>query len=128
MADQRLERLANKLSSLNADWQLMEERFTKRMEKMMAGLAIKLQPFRAKDPSCLEVTRAEEQPTKETPPSPSPLENHPQYQPHKLPSLATPTIANPNILLCTFFGFVYILGFLYGNEIRMMNNGLEMRK
>jgi hypothetical protein len=37
------------------------------MEEMMAVFATKLQPSCAEDPSCLEVTRAEEQPTKETP-------------------------------------------------------------
>jgi hypothetical protein len=61
----------------------MEERLTKRMEEMMAAFAIKLQPSLAEDPSCPEVTRAEEQPAKETPPSPSPLENLPLQQPTK---------------------------------------------
>jgi len=64
MEDQRLERIANELSSLNVRWQLMGDRLAKRMEEMMAAFATKLQPSRAEDPSCPEVTRAEEQPTR----------------------------------------------------------------
>jgi hypothetical protein len=67
MEYQRLQCIANELSSLNFRWQLMGDRLAKRMEEMMAVFATKLQPSCAEDPSCLEVTRAEEQPTKETP-------------------------------------------------------------
>jgi hypothetical protein len=40
------------------------ERMVKRMEELLAAFGIKLQPSHAEDPSCPEVTRAEEQPTK----------------------------------------------------------------
>jgi hypothetical protein len=96
MADQRLERIANKLSSLNADWQLMEERLIKRMEEMMAAHYIQFQQPRAKDPSHYTSSsqvislspspienRPGKQPIKETPPSPTPLENLPETQPTK---------------------------------------------
>jgi hypothetical protein len=55
------------------------ERMVKRMEELLAAFGIKLQPSHAEDPSSPEVNRAEEQPTKET--SPSPLENLPELQP-----------------------------------------------
>jgi hypothetical protein len=56
------------------------ERMVKRME-FLAACGIKLHPSHAEDPSCPEVIRTEEQPTKET--SPSPLENLPELQPTK---------------------------------------------
>jgi hypothetical protein len=62
------------------------ERMAKRMEELLAAYGIKLQPTHAEDPSCPEVTRAEEQTTKET--LPSPLANPPGQQ-------LTKTIATP---------------------------------
>jgi hypothetical protein len=47
----------------------------------LAAYGIKLQPSHAEDPSCPEVIRTEEQPTKET--SPPPLKNLPELQPTK---------------------------------------------
>jgi hypothetical protein len=57
------------------------ERMVKRMEELLAAYGIKLQPSHAEDPSCPEVIRTEEQPTKET--SPPPLKNLPELQPTK---------------------------------------------
>jgi hypothetical protein len=52
------------------------ERMVKRMKEFLAACDIKLQPSHAEDPSCPEVIRTEEQPTKET--LPSPFENLPE--------------------------------------------------
>jgi hypothetical protein len=72
--EQRLERIQKKVKALTDGM----ERMVKRMEEFMVACDIKLQPSHAEDPSCPEVIRIEEQPTKET--LPSPLANPPGQQ------------------------------------------------